>query len=79
MSNATAFYRNSLISLPNPDNPNHTGSQVFFQVNNQTGSEHEIHKYRKLIQEIIKQKFRKYDIPTSWLARTKCLPQDSCK
>ena len=70
---STAFYRTDLISLPNPDNPDHTGSQVFFQVNNQTGSEHEIHRYRKLIQEIIEQKFRKYDIPTSWLGLSICL------
>ena len=71
--NSTAFYRTDLISFPNPANPDHTGSQVFFQVNNQTGSEHEILRYRKLIQEIIQQKFRKYDIPTSWLGLSICL------
>ena len=70
---STAFYRTDLISLPNPANPDHTGSQVFFQVNNQTGSDHVIHRYRKLIQEIIEQKFRKYDIPTSWLGLSICL------
>ena len=70
---STEFYRTDLISLPNPANPDHTGSQVFFQVNNQTGSEHEILRYRKLIQEIIEQKFRKYDIPTSWLGFSICL------
>ena len=70
---STIFYRNSLISFPNPDNPDHAGSQVFFQVNNQTGSEHEILRYRKLIQEIIEQKFQKYDIPTSWLGLSICL------
>ena len=70
---STTFYRNSLISFPNPDNPDHAGSQVFFQVNNQTGSEHEMLRYRKLIQEIIEQKFRKYDIPASWLGLNICL------
>ena len=70
---STTFYRNSLISFPNPANPDHTGSQVFFQVNNQTGSEHEILRYRKMIQEIIEQKFRKYDIPASWLGLSICL------
>ena len=70
---STAFYRTDLISLPNPANPDHTGSQVFFQVNNQTGSEHEILRYRKLTQEIIEQKFQKYDIPTSWLGLSICL------
>ena len=70
---STTFYRNSLISFPNPANPDHAGSQVFFQVNNQTGSEHEILRYRKLIQEIIEQKFRKYDIPASWLGLSICL------
>ena len=70
---STEFYRTDLISLPNPANPDHTGSQVFFQVNNQTGSEHEILRYRKLIQEIIEQKFQEYDIPTSWLGLSICL------
>ena len=70
---STEFYRTDLISLPNPANPDHTGSQVFFQVNNQTGSEHEIHRYRKLIQEIIERSFQKYDIPTSWLGLSICL------
>ena len=70
---STEFYRADLISLPNPANPDHTGSQVFFQVNNQTGSEHEILRYRKMIQEIIEQAFQKYDIPTSWLGLSICL------
>ena len=70
---STAFYRTDLISLPNPANPDRTGSQVFFQVNNQTGSEHEVLRYRKLIQEIIERKFQKYDIPTSWLGLSICL------
>ena len=70
---STTFYRTDLISLPNPANPDHTGSQVFFQVNNQTGSEHELLRYKKLIQEIIEQKFRKYDIPASWLGLSICL------
>ena len=70
---STAFYRTDLISLPNPANPDHTGSQVFFQVNNQTGSEHEILRYRKLIQEIIERNFQKYDIPASWLGLSICL------
>ena len=70
---STAFYRTDLISLPNPANPDHTGSQVFFQVNNQTGSEHEILRYRKLIQDVIEQRFQKYDIPTSWLGLSICL------
>ena len=70
---STAFYRTDLISLPNPANPDHTGSQVFFQVNNQTGSDLEILRYRKLIQEIIERNFQKYDIPTSWLGLSICL------
>ena len=70
---STQFYRTDLISFPNPANPDHTGSQVFFQVNNQTGSEHEILRYRKLIQEIIERSFQKYDIPTSWLGLSICL------
>ena len=69
----TAFYQTDLISFPNPANSDHAGSQVFFEVNNQTGSEHEILRYRKMIQDIIKQKFRKYDIPTSWLGLSFCL------
>ena len=65
----TIFHRTDLISLPNPD----SGSEVFFPVNNQTGTEHEILTYRKMIHDIVEQKFRKYDIPTSWLGLSICL------
>ena len=44
-----------------------------FELNNKSGSEQEITRYRKVIQELVEQKFRKYDIPASWLGLSICL------
>ena len=69
----TEFCKNDLISFPNPTYPDHCGSQVFFRVDNKSGSEQEIPRYRKIIQELVEQKFRKYNIPASWLGLSICL------
>ena len=69
----TEFCLSDLISFPNPSHPEHPNSQVFFQVNNRSGSEKEIARYRKIIQKLVEEKFRKYDIPASWLGLSICL------
>ena len=69
----TKFYQSGLVSFPNPKHPEHTDGQVFFRVNNKTGSKEEITRYRKIIQELVEQRFRKYDIPASWLGLSICL------
>ena len=69
----TEFYQNNLISLPNPSHPEHFDGQVFFRVNNKTGSRQEISQYRKVIQELVEQRFKKYDIPAAWLGLSICL------
>ena len=69
----TAFCQSDHISFPNPSHPKHTNSQVFFQVNNRSGSEEEIARYRKIIQRLVEERFRKYDIPASWLGLSICL------
>ena len=69
----TEFCQSDLISFPNPSHPDHPNSQVFFQVNNRSGSEEEIARYRKIIQRLVEKKFRKYDIPASWLGLSICL------
>ena len=69
----TNFCQQNLITFPNPLNNEFHESQVFFRVNNHTGSEQEIAKYRQLIQDLFEKKFRKYDIPTSWLALGICM------
>ena len=69
----TDFCRSDLISFPNPSHPDHPNSQVFFQVNNKSGSEEEIARYRKIIQRLVEEKFKKYDIPASWLGLSICL------
>ena len=69
----TEFCQSDLISFPNPSHPEHTNSQVFFQVNNKSGSAEEIIRYRKIIQRLLEEKFRKYDIPASWLGLSICL------
>ena len=69
----TEFYQSDLICFPNPSHPEHPNSRVFFQVNNRSGSEHAIARYRKIIQRLVEDKFRKYDIPASWLGLSICL------
>ena len=69
----TKFYQSDLVSFPNPKHPVHTDGQVFFRVNNKTGTKEEIIRYRKIIQELVEQRFRKYDIPASWLGLSICL------
>ena len=69
----TEFCQSDLICFPNPSHPEYPNSQVFFQVNNRSGSEEEISRYRKVIQMLVEEKFRKYDIPASWLGLSICL------
>ena len=69
----TDFYKSNLVSFPNPSHPDHFDGQVFFRVNNKTGSQQEITQYRKIIQELVEQKFKKYNIPTAWLGLGICL------
>ena len=70
---STDFHRKNLISFPNPLHPDPLGGQVFFQVNNKTGSDQEITRYRELIQKLVEQKFSEYNIPTAWLGLSICL------
>ena len=70
---STDFHHKNLISFPNPLHPDQLGGQVFFQVNNKTGSDQEITRYRELIQKLVEQKFSKYNIPTAWLGLSICL------
>ena len=69
----TDFYKSNLVSFPNPSHPDHFDGQVFFRVNNKTGSQKEITQYRKIIQELVEQRFKKYNIPTAWLGLGICL------
>ena len=66
----TKFYKTDLVIFPNPDL---SDGQCFFHINNKTGSEQEIIQYRRIIQELVEQKFRKYDIPAAWLGLSICL------
>ena len=70
---STDFHHKNLISFPNPLHPDQLGGKVFFQVNNKTGSDQEITRYRELIQKLVEQKFSKYNIPTAWLGLSICL------
>ena len=63
----TDFCKKNLISFPNPCHSDNYPGQIFFRVNNKTGSKQEISLYRQIFQELIEEKFRKFDIPTSWL------------
>ena len=70
---STDFYKSNLVSFPNPSHPDHFDGQVFFRVNNKTGSQEEITQYRKIVQELVEQRFKKYNIPTAWLGLSICL------
>ena len=70
---STDFYKSNLVSLPNPSHSDHFDGQVFFRVNNKTGNKQEITQYRKIIQELVEQRFKKYNIPTAWLGLSICL------
>ena len=67
------FCRRNLISFPNPHHPEHYNGQVFFRVNNKTGSQKEIAKHRSIIEGLVKEKFGKYEIPTAWFGLGICL------
>ena len=69
----THFCEKNFVDFPNPDFCDHSDGQVFYQVNNKTGSEKEVADYRKMIQDLIKDKFRKYHIPASWLGLGICM------
>ena len=69
----TDFYKSNLVSFPNPSHPDHFDGQVFFRVNNKTGNQEEITQYREIVQELVEQRFKKYNIPTSWLGLSICL------
>ncbi|XP_064402940.1 uncharacterized protein LOC135348600 isoform X3 [Halichondria panicea] len=47
--------------------------QIFFRVNNKNGGEKEIVIYRKRLEELIANRFRKYKIPVRWLMLSICL------
>ena len=69
----TDYYQKNLISFPNPAHPEHYHGQVFFRVDNKFGSDQEIKNYREIIQELVEEKFTRYDIPTAWLGLGICM------
>ena len=48
-------------------------SKSFLEVNNYSAPENEIESHRKLLEDILEKKFRKYEIPTRWLILSICL------
>ena len=69
----TEFHRKNLISFPETLNCKHSGGEVFFRVNNKTGSKDEIAYYRDLIETLVEEHFRSYNIPAAWLGLSVCL------
>ncbi len=59
----TAFYKEGLIHR----------KSFSLLVNNMTGDDSEIEQQRNLLEKIIKDKFREYEIPTQWLMLSICL------
>ena len=58
----TEFYSNGLIY-----------SKTFLHVNNYSAEKSELEYHRKLLEEILKKRFHKYEIPTRWLVLSICL------
>ena len=64
---STDFCKKNLIAFPNPRHSDHRQGQVFFRINNKSGSKQEMFLYRHILQELIEERFRKFNIPASWL------------
>ena len=63
----TDFCKRNLIGFPKEEN------KVFFRVNNLLGGEDEIPKYKLILQQLVEENFRQYDIPASWLGLSICM------
>ena len=47
--------------------------RVLFKVNNKSGGQNEVLQYRELLEELIRKKFQKFNIPARWLMFSVCL------
>ena len=65
----TEFYTGGLLEYSNPE----ADSQILFHINNENGGKEEVLKYRKLLEEYMEQKFKRYNIPAKWLMFSICL------
>ena len=64
----TEFYTNDLIAFSDS-----TKGEVLFRVDNKSGGETEVRKYRKLLETFMEKKFKKFNIPTPWLMFSICI------
>ena len=64
----TDFYKDDLIAFSDS-----TKGEVLFRINNKSGGEGEVKKYKKLLETFMEQKFKKFNIPTPWLMFSICI------
>ena len=67
--NNSHFYEDGLVEYSQDPKP----SSIIFKVNNKSGGDEEVIKYRKLFEQLMQNKFRKYAIPVKWLELEICL------
>ena len=65
----THFFKDGLVNFS--EEPNR--ESILHRVNNKSGGKQEIIKYRRLLEHIMLNKFRKYAIPVKWLELSICL------
>ena len=65
----TNFFKENLVEFSNDP----CDGNIFFRVNNKSGGQQEILRYRNLLKQLMLNKFKKYAIPVKWLELSICL------
>ena len=64
----TGFYKDDLIAFSDS-----TKGEVLFRIDNKSGGETEVRKYKKLLETFMEKKFKKFNIPVPWLMFSICI------
>ena len=64
----TDFFKGGLVEYCDSDK-----DEVLFKVNNKSSGKKEVDKYRQLLEQLITNKFKKFNIPARWLMFSICL------
>ena len=64
----TDFYKDDLIAFSDS-----TKGEVLFRIDNKSGGEAEVRKYKKLLETFMEKKFKKFNIPVPWLMFSICI------
>ena len=64
----TDFYKDDLMAFSDSSK-----GEVLFRIDNKSGGETEVKKYRKLLETFMERRFKKFNIPTPWLMFSICI------